>query len=208
MVVQGGYGRWIPFCFYLPKKGIRQKVGWGLSGLFPDKQEATQVSRAFIKEPDGDQIVKELPDRVQSPHVNYVTPAGLRQLKEGLDEILARRKGLAGAASAEDRKHLMRIDRDLRYYEERIRRAVLIDPAGQTGDEVAFGAVVEVETSEGRRMTFAIVGEDEADVGQGKISWVSPLAQALNDARVGDAVTWERPAGEVELTVVAIRYPA
>jgi transcription elongation GreA/GreB family factor len=166
------------------------------------------MSRAFVKEPDGDQVVSELPDRVQSPHVNYVTPARLRQLQERLDEILARRKGFAGAASAEDKEQLMRIGRDLRYYEERIRRAVLIDPSVQPGDEVHFGAVVEVETPEGRRMTIAIVGEDEADAGQGKISWVSPLAQALSDARVGDAVAWKRPAGEVELTVVAIRYPA
>jgi len=62
-----------------------------------------------------------------------------------------------------------------------------------------------VETPEGRRMTFAVVGEDEADAAQGKISWFSPLALALAEARVGDAVVWKRPAGEVELTVVAIR---
>jgi transcription elongation GreA/GreB family factor len=165
------------------------------------------MSRAFVKEPDGDQVVSELPDRLQSPHVNYVTPTGLRQLQERLDEILSRRKSLAGAASAEDKKQLMRIDRDLRYCAERLRRAVPVDPAGQPRDEVHFGAVVEVETPEGRRMTFAIVGEDEADAGQGKISWVSPLAQALDEGRVGDSVAWKRPAGEVELTIVAIRYP-
>ena len=166
------------------------------------------MSRAFVKEPDGDQVVSELPDRVQSPHVNYVTPAGLRQLQERLGEILARRKSFAGAETAEGKKQLMMIDRDLRYYEERIRRAVLLDPADQPRDEVHFGAAVEVETPEGRRMTFAIVGEDEADIGQGKISWVAPLAQALHDARVGDTVTWKRPAGEVELTIVVIRYPS
>lgn len=54
------------------------------------------MSRAFVKEPDGDQVISELPDRVQSPHVNYVTPAGLRQLQERLREILARRKDLIG----------------------------------------------------------------------------------------------------------------
>jgi transcription elongation GreA/GreB family factor len=163
------------------------------------------MSRAFVKEPDGDQVISGLPDRVQSPHVNYVTPAGLRQLQERLDEILARRKSCTGAASAENKKQLMLIDRDLRYYEERIRRAVLVDPADQPGDEVHFGAVVVVQTPEGRRMTLAIVGEDEADAARGKISWASPLAQALAEGRVGDAVAWKRPAGEVELTIVAIR---
>ncbi len=163
------------------------------------------MSRAFVKEPDGDQVIDELPERVHSPHVNYVTPAGLRQLQERVEGILARRKSLIGATSAENRKQLMPIDRDLRYYEERIRRAVLIDPADPPQDEVLFGAVVEVETHEGQRMTFAIVGEDEADAAQGKISWVSPLARAVAEARVGDAVAWKRPAGEVELTIVAIR---
>jgi transcription elongation GreA/GreB family factor len=163
------------------------------------------MSRAFVKEPDGDQVTDEIPERVHSAHVNYVTPAGLRQLRQRVDELLARRKILAGAASAENKKQLMFIDRDLRYYEERIRRAVLIDPAGQPENEVHFGAVVEVETPEGRRMTYAVVGEDEADAAQGKISWVSPLARALAEARVGDAVVWKRPAGEVELTIVAVR---
>jgi len=54
-------------------------------------------------------------------------------------------------------------------------------------------------------MTFAIVGEDEADAPQGKISGVSPLAEALMEARVGDAVAWKRPTGEMELTIVSIR---
>lgn len=51
------------------------------------------------------------------------------------------------------------------------------------------------------------VGEDEADAPQRQISWVSPLAAALAEARVGDTVGWKRPAGEVELTIVAIRHP-
>ena len=64
--------------------------------------------------------------------------AGLRQLQERLDGILARRKIVSGAVSAENKKQLMLIDRDLRYYEERIRRAVLIDPADQPKDEVHY----------------------------------------------------------------------
>jgi transcription elongation factor GreB len=163
------------------------------------------MSRAFVKEPDGDQVIDDLPERVHSPHVNYVTPAGLQQLQEQVAGLLDRRKNLSGAVSAENKKQRMYIDRDLRYFEERIRRAVLIDPAGQPEDEVHFGAVVDVETPEGGRMTFAVVGEDEADPAQGKISWVSPLARALAEARVGDAVVWKRPAGELELTIVAIR---
>jgi transcription elongation GreA/GreB family factor len=164
------------------------------------------MSRAFVKEPDGDQVIADLPARVHSPHMNYVTSVGLRQLVDRVNALRIRRNTLLGSGSAEDKKQVRSIARDLHYFEERIRRAVLVDPAGQPGDEVHFGALVEVETPEGRRMRFAIVGEDEADAAQGKISWVSPLALALAETRVGDTVAWKRPAGEVALTVVAIRY--
>jgi hypothetical protein len=50
--------------------------------------------------------------------------------------------------------------------------------------------------------------EDEADAAQGKISWVSTLARALSEARVAEAVAWKRPAREIALTIVAIRYPS
>jgi transcription elongation GreA/GreB family factor len=164
------------------------------------------MSRAFVREPDGDQVIEDLPERVHSPHVNYVTPVGLQQLVDRLNALRARRNAQTGVIDTEGKKQLRIIDRDLRYYEERIRRAVRVNPADQPQDEVHFGARVELETLEGRRMAFAIVGEDEADASQGKISWSSPLAMAMADARVGDTVAWKRPTGEVELTVVAIRY--
>jgi transcription elongation factor GreB len=163
------------------------------------------MSRAFVKEPDGDEPPADPPERVHSPHVNYVTPAGLRQLHGRVDDLLGRRAPLAGSEDPEARRQLRLIDRDLRYFEERIRRAVPVDPAAQPPGEVAFGSVVEVETPEGRRMRYAIVGEDEADLSQGKISWVSPLAEALMEARVGDTVAWRRPTGELELTIISIR---
>ena len=60
---------------------------------------------------------------------------------------------------------------------------------------------------DGQKRTFTIVGEDEADLTAGKISYVSPLAEALMDARVGASVLWRRPAGDIDLTVEAIEYP-
>jgi transcription elongation GreA/GreB family factor len=71
---------------------------------------------------------------------------------------------------------------------------------------VHFGATVRAEDAEGRVHRFKIVGEDEADVATGKVSWVSPLAKALIGARVGDTVKWRRPAGEVELEILEISY--
>ena len=88
------------------------------------------------------------------------------------------------------------VDRDLRYYTARLESAVPVDMARQPRRKVAFGAAVTVSQPGGERRTFTIVGEDEADLREGKISYVSPLAEALLDARVGKKVLWRRPGGQ------------
>ena len=79
-----------------------------------------------------------------------------------------------------------------------------MDPSKEPQDEVHFGATVQARTRTGNVHRFTIVGEDEADVATGKVSWLSPLAKALIGARVGDTVKWRRPAGEVELEILEI----
>ena len=71
----------------------------------------------------------------------------------------------------------------------------------------AFVRAPVTEDEEGTRRKFEIVGEDEADAAVGKLSWVSPLARALTDAKKGDAVVWKRPAGDLELEILSITYP-
>ena len=102
---------------------------------------------------------------------------------------------------------LSQIGREIRYYEARIKQAIPVDPDQQPPGEVAFGAEVTVEDEDGEAKTRRIVGEDEADPAEGKVSWISPLAKALIDARAGDLVIWERPTGEVELEIISIAYP-
>ena len=162
------------------------------------------MSRAFVKELD-ELADSAGPGRPQSPHTNYVRPQGLRQLETRVRELIAEHDRLAGRedlGSQQDKSHL---ERDIAYYAERIKRAVLVDPETQPLGKVHFGAAVEVEDEKGERLNFVIVGEDEADASQGKISWVSPLAKALLNAEVGDVVTWQRPAGDKELEIIAIR---
>jgi transcription elongation factor GreB len=101
---------------------------------------------------------------------------------------------------------IRRIDRNARYLSARIEQAILVNPDEQPRDEVAFGATVRVCDTDGEERTFAIVGEDEADVAVGKVSWVSPLANALLGAEVGDVVTWGRPSGNVDLEILSIDY--
>jgi len=162
------------------------------------------MSRAFVKEPDGDEAAEDLPERPRSPHTNYVTPQGLRLLRTRLNELLQSRAALAGRDDLASRQQIAAIERDLRYFGQRIECAVLVDPEAQPEDRVHFGATVEVVDEEGATHRFVIVGEDETAIAQGKISWVSPLARALLNARVGDVVTWRRPAGDRELEVLSI----
>ena len=168
------------------------------------------MNRAFVKEPDEGAPAEGLPDRQISDHPNYVTPAGLRQLEQRVGELEERRLQLLAAAQDEGSlaaEQLAYVDRDLRYITKRLDTAIVVKPSGQPRRMVKFGAAVTVVEPDGSSRTFTIVGEDEADLTAGKISYVSPLAEALLDARVGASVRWRRPKGDRDLTIEAIDYP-
>jgi len=167
------------------------------------------MSRAFVNEDAQSKAQAELPERPQSPHPNYVTPQGLAALEQRLASLLAERSALSDDGDALSYEEaLRRIDRNTRYVSVRIDRAVLVNPDEQPRDEVAFGASVCVCDGDGEERVFSIVGEDEADAAVGKVSWVSPLANALLGARVEDVVTWGRPSGNVDLEILSITYPS
>ncbi|GLH66493.1 GreA/GreB family elongation factor [Geothrix edaphica] len=163
------------------------------------------MNRAFIKDPDDTGRPEDLPDRPQSPHPNYVTPAGLRQLQDLKADLAGRQSRLLAEGKLANPQELAIVQRDLRYYQERLNRAVLVDPSGKTGERVHFGAAVEVCDEAGAIATYTLVGEDEADPAQGKVSWVSPLGEALLNAEAGDEVLWRRPAGTMRLEILSIR---
>ncbi len=163
------------------------------------------MNRAFVKDPDEAGRPEAVPERPQSPHPNYVTPAGLKQLETLAVDLAARRDHLIEAGKLADPHELATMQRDLRWVEGRLQRAIRVDPAAQAPDRVRFGMTVEVQDEAGSVEAYHIVGEDEADAAQGKISWVSPLAEALLHAEPGDEVVWRRPAGNKRLEVLAIR---
>lgn len=166
------------------------------------------MSRAFVKEPDGDEVVDDLPDLPVSRHPNYVTPQGLRMLERRLSALDAQRQALADHdLDMSERLLLHRLSKESKWLKHRLESAVVIDNSGKVADEIEFGAIVRLEDEHGAVSEFQIVGEDEADPEHGKVSWVSPLARAVRNARRGDLVTWRRPVGNVELEVVDIRYP-
>ena len=167
------------------------------------------MSRAFVKESDDDLSAGELPERPLPDHPNYVTPKGLELLQSRVRELSEHHEQLKRDApdQSEAKQKLREIERDLRYFNSQLERATVVDTAGQPREEVHFGAIVEIEDESGALQTFTIVGDDEADVAQGRISWAAPLARAMIGAKVGDSVVWRRPAGETEVTIVDINYP-
>ncbi len=165
------------------------------------------MNRAFVKDPDDAGRPEAVPDLPQSPHPNYVRPAGLRKLQAQQAALAARRDQLLEAGRHGDPHELALAQRDLRHIEGRLQRAILVDPAAQPADRVRFGLSVEVGHEEGRTEWLTLVGEDEAEPGSGLLSWTSPLAGALLNAEPGDEVVWRRPAGTQRLEILALRIP-
>jgi transcription elongation GreA/GreB family factor len=159
------------------------------------------MSVAFVKEESAETAAETLlPDRPVSPHPNLVTEAGLEALKRQLEEA---REAYQAASAIEDvnerRRQAAGPLRDLRYFTERVRSAqVMPEPAGS--EVVAFGSTVTFSREDGRVQTYRIVGEDEANLKEGTISYVSPVARQLMGKRVGDVVS---VAGQ-DLELVAI----
>lgn len=152
------------------------------------------MSRAFVKEQD--EADEALPDRPISAHPNLVTAEGLARIEAELGRL---QQAYAAAQIASDRAALARVARDLRYWISRRATAQLV-AAPDDATRVHFGSTVSIVRDDGRRQTFRIVGEDEADPEQGTISHVSPLARALFGQASGDTIQ----IGQSEAEIVAI----
>ncbi len=181
------------------------------------------MSKAFVKEGGDDDEdppeVAALPPGTR----NYMTVVGHRRLLDELAHLVkVERPNLvqvvSWAAGNGDRsengdyiygkKRLREIDRRIRYLSKRLETAVVVDPVEQENvGQVFFGATVTISDAEsGIDETWQIVGVDEANASEGRISWISPLARALLKAREGDAVRFQSPAGLREIEILEIRY--
>jgi len=161
------------------------------------------MSVASTRDADVESAAADLPDRPISPHPNLVTATGLADLDAAL---AAARAAYASAQSAgtvgADRTPMARATRDLRYYAARRASAQLVPSVGRS-DAVWFGDTVTFEREDGRRQTYRIVGEDEADPAAGAIYYASPLARALLGKSVGDSIH----LGDGEIEVLAFQPP-
>lgn len=155
------------------------------------------MSRALVKEPDGEDALEALPDRPVSPHPNVVTPEGLTMIEATLEDLHRR---YAQAQQSGDRAALATLARDLRYWTAR-RSSAQVAPPPSDPNEVAFGSKVTILRDDDRRQTYRIVGENEADPAHGTISYVSPVARTLIGKKVADVVN----AGQDDAEIVEIK---
>ena len=180
------------------------------------------MSKAFTKESDAADSEVEEADALPASVKNYVTPAGLAALQEEFRKLLHEERPkvveiVSWAAGNGDRsengdyiygkKRLREIDSRVRYLTKRIESAEMVDPARQKNrDQVFFGATVEYVRKDNTEHKVTIVGVDEADLANGKISWLSPVARALMKAHVGDVIELRTPSGPETLEVLTIAY--
>lgn len=166
------------------------------------------MSRAFVREEDGDQP-EDLPELPISPHPNYVTPTGLALLEQELAKLLHKLAHL-NPEQLDFRQQTALLERRARWLRARISSAIVVPAEQETEPEkVAFGHFVALLDEEDNALMVQIVGEDESDPAANKVSWRSPLAQALLGADIGEEVLWRRPAGDllVEITGVFHQQP-
>ena len=183
------------------------------------------MNKAFVKENEQEDDEESLPGVPSLPPGtrNYMTRKGYEVLRAELDLLVRDERPqlvetVRWAASNGDRsengdyiygkKRLREIDRRIRFLIKRLESATVVTPSEQenTG-QVFFGATVTVCDADGTdEQTYQIVGVDEANASEGRISWIAPLSRALLKAREGDVIRFASPAGLREIEVLEIRY--
>ena len=175
------------------------------------------MSKAFTRESD------DLPDQPVLPRQssslppgakNYLTPDGERRLREELDrlvqverpELAAETKNQDSSVASPHQRQLQVLDQRIHYLQESLQSAVVVTPPVAPENQVRFGATVTVRERNGSESRYRIVGVDETDLDRGWVSWLSPIAKALLNARLGQRVRLKLSTGDTELEIVHVVY--
>ncbi len=180
------------------------------------------MSKAFVKESEAEPQEEERSQTaIPAAGKNYISPAGFARLKAELKQLVEIErpevvKTVAWAAALGDRsenadyiygkKRLREIDRRVRFLIKRLEAAEIVQSAGRDTGQIFFGAKVKIRTKKETNEVI-IVGVDEVDPANGKVSWISPVAKALLKAREGDWVTVRTPSGDEKLEILEVSYP-
>lgn len=171
------------------------------------------MSKAFTKEDDGRPEPRPMrrPAAVLPPGAsNYLTADGARRFREELARLqeVERPEAVHASTDPSEADRVLELDERIQDLRRILRTATVVKPAAAAPDRVRFGVTVRVRRRGGEESSYRIVGVDEADPERGWVSWISPIAKALLNARPGDRVPFHSPEGEEDLEVLSIRYEA
>lgn len=168
------------------------------------------MSKAFTRESDdasGDEIAP-LRSPVPAGVKRYITNKGAERLRQQAIILIDEKRALltgANSGGAETTARVREIDAAVQKI-QRVMDSVMVAGPPTAAGKVGFGASVRIKDNHGEEETYQIVGPDEAEPGEGRISSISPLAQALLNSRVGETVRFSSPAGQQTLTILAVDY--
>lgn len=166
------------------------------------------MSRGFVKEDDQEEI-PIVPQRAYLPAgvTNFVTPTGMNQLLDEKQMLVNEKNNLDNASENEKRIALNYINAKIQLLNNRIVEAKVVDLKGQPQNEIKFGALITLQTeASGKIQIFQIVGVDEADISKGKVSFISPIARALINKKIGDKVLLKQAGNDIVFEIIDISY--
>ncbi|HKS37435.1 MAG TPA: GreA/GreB family elongation factor [Verrucomicrobiae bacterium] len=169
------------------------------------------MSKAFTRESDDSSdrpVIARRASLLPPGAKNYLTPAGARRLREELDRLVGvERPRFATAQDNNDaRRKLQELDQRIDHLQQSLQSAVVVAPPTKGEERVRFGATITVRQRSGTESRYRIVGVDETDIDRGWVSWISPIAKALLNARLGQRIRFKFPSGEEELEIVGVAY--
>lgn len=166
------------------------------------------MSRGFVKEDDQEEVPM-VPQRAYLPDgvPNFVTRNGMEQLLAEKEALIREKEAVGSSNENEKRIALNFINAKLQLLNNRIADARVVDLTEQPQNEIRFGATVTLRTEvSGKTQVFQITGVDEANIARGKISFISPLAKAMINKKVGDTIALKRDREEIIYVIMDITY--
>lgn len=167
------------------------------------------MNKAFTKETETEEALPEFVDALPAGMKNYITLEGAERLDDELANLrdVERPKLIGNKEGAPNKKRLREIDQRIQFLLQRKQITEIVDPRQQKDQElVYFGASVTYTDGAGVRHRIRIVGVDEARTELGEVSWIAPIAHALNGAGEGDRVVFNSPTGVEELRILKVEY--
>ncbi len=160
------------------------------------------MSKAFTREDD------DAPEPVVALRASAALPPGAKNYltADGAERMRAEGARLRAEHLALPAEARVAVERRLAELEQTLASAEVVPEEPEPADRVRFGATVTVREEDGTVTRYRIVGVDEVDAERGWVSWISPVARALMNARTGQRVVFPSPAGERALEIVGVDH--